>query len=131
MELLVQAASFVPRVINILADKSLLVAYGEGAIQVTDDHVTVAIDDSRTIARPVFARRPWMRRALMAIIAAEIAAIVALSTFNPNLKAWTQEHFGGVTGLFGAQALGPDANSAPPVPTKTPTTAAAEPARVQ
>jgi MSHA biogenesis protein MshM len=90
MELLAEAASFVPRVINILADKALLVAYGEGAIQVADKHVSVAIDDSRTIARPVFVQRPWVRRALMGIVAAEVAAVVALFAFSPQLQAWTK-----------------------------------------
>ncbi len=44
MELLSQSASFVPRVINILADKALLAGYGEGAIQVTEKHAEAAID---------------------------------------------------------------------------------------
>jgi len=134
MELLAQSASFVPRVINILADKSLLVAYGEGAIQVTDDHVTVAIDDSRTIARPVFAQRPWTHRILAAVIAAEIAAVIALLTLSPNLKAWTQERLAPVARLFGAQTplqtISPAAQPPALTPGVAPTAIAAEPARV-
>jgi MSHA biogenesis protein MshM len=91
MELLSKAASFVPRVINILADKSLLVAYGAGAIQVTDAHVGVAIDDSRTIARPALVQRPLARRALVGLIAAEIAAVIALFAYSPVLKTWAHD----------------------------------------
>ncbi len=100
MELLAQAAEFVPRVINILADKSLLVAYGEGAIQVSDKHVSVAIDDSRTIAKRVFARRPWVRRALIGLIAAEIAAVAALFAFSPVLSGWAKQNFARVTAMI-------------------------------
>jgi MSHA biogenesis protein MshM len=90
MELLAEAASFVPRVINILADKALLVAYGEGGIQVVEKHVGIAIDDSRTIARPVLGRRPWTRRLLIGVIAAEIAAAAVLFANSPSLQAWTK-----------------------------------------
>jgi len=116
MELLAQSASFIPRVINILADKALLVAYGEGSIQVTDKHVGVAIDDSRTIARPVFSGRPWVRQLLMGLIAAEVAAAVALFLFNPGLKLWAKEQFISAVSMFrhGEQIAQPHASSPKP-----------------
>jgi MSHA biogenesis protein MshM len=126
MELLSQAASFVPRVINILADKALLVAYGEGAIQVADKHVAVAIDDSRTIARPVFGQRPWVRRLLMGIVAAEVAAVVALFAFSPNLQAWTKAQIARAQSLIqGHRAAVHPARAAAPVSPASATEASA------
>jgi MSHA biogenesis protein MshM len=116
MELLARAASFVPRVINILADKALLVAYGEGAIQVEDSHVSLAIDDSRAIARPVYARRPWVRRVLWGLIAAEFAAIVALFAVSPHLRLWIAAHAADARERFHAAAPAKPLAAAPAAP---------------
>jgi MSHA biogenesis protein MshM len=91
MELLAQSASHVPRVINILADKSLLVAYGAGSIQVNEKHAEGAIDDSPQIAKPVRIRRGWVRRVLIGVVAAEIAAVIALFTFSPAMQMWAKD----------------------------------------
>ena len=52
-----------PRVINILADKSLISAFGHGATRVTIQHVGEAIADSREIIAGskfrIFGRLPW------------------------------------------------------------------------
>lgn len=88
MEMLASGGGFVPRVINILGDKALLVAYGEGAIQVGEKHAQAAIDDSPQIAQRPRRRRNWMRPLLIGIIAAEVAAVVALFAFNPGMQAW-------------------------------------------
>jgi len=93
MELLSQSASFVPRVINILADKALLVAYGEGSIQVTEKHAEGAIDDSPQLAKPMRGKRRWVRQVLIGVIAAEIAAVVALFAFSPGLQTWAKDTF--------------------------------------
>jgi MSHA biogenesis protein MshM len=54
----------VPRVINILADKALLAAYGEGSRIICRRHAIAAIDDSPSIARPLpFLMRWTMPRA--------------------------------------------------------------------
>jgi MSHA biogenesis protein MshM len=98
MELLSQSASFVPRVINILADKALLVAYGEGAIQVTDKHAEGAIDDSPQIAKPLRGKRRWVRRVLIGVVAAEIAAVAALFAFSPSLQTWAKDTWANVRG---------------------------------
>lgn len=108
METLAQSAAFVPRVINILADKSLLVAYGAGAIQVTDKHAEGAIDDSPQLAKPVRMRRRWVRRVIIGVIAAEVAAVVALFTFNTSAQNWAK---GMIDQLRGSVA----ATAAPPV----------------
>jgi len=43
----------VPRVINILADKALLAAYGDGSRIITKRHAMAAIDDSPSLVRPM------------------------------------------------------------------------------
>ncbi len=102
MELLSESASFVPRVINILADKALLVAYGEGSIQVAEKHAEGAIDDSPQLARPVRIHRRWVRRLLIGVIAAEVAAVVALFTFSPSMQDWAVEMLDHVRGAIAA-----------------------------
>lgn len=123
MELLAQSASFVPRVINILADKALLVAYGDGAIQVTDKHAEGAIDDSPQIAVPVRSRRRWIRPILMGVIAAEIAAVVAIFTLNPAMHLWAKELFERFKAVTAAPAAVPKP-AAPAVSSTTPETPA-------
>jgi MSHA biogenesis protein MshM len=45
----------VPRLVNILAHKAMLLAYGEGAQEVTSSHVRRAAEDTPAAQRP----RPW------------------------------------------------------------------------
>jgi len=90
MNLLARSANFVPRVINILADKALLVAYGEGAIQVTEAHAEAAVDDSPQLVRRVDRQRRWLRPLLVGVIAAEAVAAVALLASNPRLRGWNR-----------------------------------------
>jgi MSHA biogenesis protein MshM len=91
MATIARSASFVPRVINILADKSLLAAYGDGAIQAGVKHAAIAIDDTGSLVQPEHIRRPWIRHALTVVIAAEIAALIALFAANPQLQSWARE----------------------------------------
>ena len=91
VRLIAASAQFVPRVINILADKSLLVAYGEGSIQVTEKHAAAAIEDSPQIARPVRFNRSMTRRVLVGVIALEMAAVVALFVLSPTLQFWAKD----------------------------------------
>jgi len=104
MEALSAAAGFVPRVINILADKALLVAYGDGAIQVGEKHAEAAIDDSPQIAKRPRIQRGWVRRTLIGLIALEAAAVLALFTFSPGLQAWTKDVWSRAVGSFEASA---------------------------
>jgi MSHA biogenesis protein MshM len=101
MQSIASAAGFVPRVINILADKALLVAYGEGAIQVAEKHAEAAIDDSPQLAQPRRIHRGWVRRALMGVIALEVAAMVALLMFSPGLQFWAKDLVGRAAAVFG------------------------------
>lgn len=109
VRLIAAAANFVPRVINILADKALLVGYGEGAIQVTEKHAEAAVDDSPQIARPVRFRRGLTKRVLMGLIAIEMAAVVALFVFSPSLQYWARDTFSWAVGVFGVEAAAPSA----------------------
>jgi MSHA biogenesis protein MshM len=118
MEVLSQSASFVPRVINILADKALLVAYGDGAIQVSPKHAEDAIADSPQIALPVRAGRRWVRRVIWGVIAAEVAAVIALFTFSSNMQTWAKDMYVRVRGSFVAAPAKTGAVSS--VPSATP-----------
>ena len=100
VRLLASSAQFIPRVINILADKALLVAYGEGSIQVTDHHAEAAIDDSPQIASPVRFHRSTTRRILMGVIALEMAAVVALFVLSPTLQFWAKDTFDKAVSVF-------------------------------
>lgn len=120
MELLSQSASFVPRVINILADKALLVAYGDGSIQVTEKHAEGAIDDSPQLAMPVRIRRRWVRRVIIGVIAAEITAVVALFTFSPGMQTWAKDMLDHMRARFSAGPAQAGATpSTPPVTSAT------------
>ncbi len=100
MTVLAESAAFVPRVINILADKALLVAYGEGAIQVNDKHAEGAIDDTPQLARRLRLQRRWVKHLLIGVVAAEVAAVIALFTLNPALQGWAKERAAVVRGLL-------------------------------
>ncbi|MCH9019851.1 MAG: AAA family ATPase [Proteobacteria bacterium] len=61
-----RASKGIPRIINIIADKSLLAAYGRGADQVTPAHVREAVADSPAVmtSRPPGPAERWGRAAL-------------------------------------------------------------------
>jgi MSHA biogenesis protein MshM len=68
---LYSASSGIPRLVNILAHKALLAAYGEGRQQVTASHVGAAAKDTGAAIRPL-AR--WIAGAGLAFVAAAAAA---------------------------------------------------------
>ena len=124
--LLSQSASFVPRVINILADKALLAAYGEGSIQVAEKHAESAIDDSPQLAARARIGRRWVRHVLAAVIVAEIAAVIALFTLNPGMQTWAKGVIESVRGRFIAVS-GPARAGVPAAPAASGTASAATP----
>lgn len=73
-----RASLGVPRLINILAHKALMVGFGVGARYITDRYVKLAILDTESArARSVAARRRWLRvGALLAALAASAGALV-------------------------------------------------------
>ena len=54
------ASGGVPRLVNIMAHKSLMVAYGEGRQQVSRRHVALAASDTVASRTPWRARWPWL-----------------------------------------------------------------------
>lgn len=113
MERLAEAASFVPRVINILADKALLVGYGEGATQVAPRHVDMAVKDTPHLSFHSNARKRWLRRALVsAAAAAPPVAIILLLVFNSDLQSWMRNQLG----RFGFQHARPLSSPVPAQP---------------
>jgi len=74
---LYKASQGIPRLINILAHKSLLAAFGEGARYVNGRHVKMAIADTESLQKQI-ARRRWLpyTAALLGTAAASLAAQV-------------------------------------------------------
>lgn len=114
MERIANAANFVPRVINILADKALLVAYGAGAIQVTEKHADGAIADSPQLVPKGKSRRRWPRSVWYGVIAAEVAAVVLLFALSPPLQAWAKAAYSRAQDAFGVAAPAASAANPPP-----------------
>ena len=75
---LYRASRGIPRLINILAHKALLAAYGEGARYVNGRHVRLAIADTESLQTAVTGRRHWISytAALLGAAAASLAAQV-------------------------------------------------------
>lgn len=118
MERIARAANFVPRVINILADKALLVAYGAGSIQVTEKHADGAIADSPQLV-PKAKRRGWPRSVWYGVIAAEVAVVALLFAFSTPLQNWAKTAYERAQDAYGpaapaASAASPPAAAAPP-----------------
>lgn len=115
MARIANAANFVPRVINILADKALLVAYGAGAIQVTEKHAEGAIADSPQLV-PKRKRRSTGPIWYAGLAAAVVLAAVIFAA-SPPLRDLTKTAYARAQNAFGIAA--PPASAAnPPVTAK-------------
>ena len=79
LELIARRSGGIPRVVNILADKSLVVAFSEGSPTVQKEHAQSAIEDSPSLvtgaALPIPTWRPGWRSAVAA--GAALTAIAA------------------------------------------------------
>ncbi|MEH6649057.1 MAG: AAA family ATPase [Motiliproteus sp.] len=73
---LCQAAKGTPRLINILAHKALMVAYGKGERQVLPRHIKIAVDDTEGVSLKAL---PIRSLAAGALIAAGLSAWALLS----------------------------------------------------
>lgn len=73
MGILHKASRGVPRIVNILCHKALMVAYGQGAREVTRLHVRAAIAD--TDETSTFLHAGWMRRPLAWLSLAAMASV--------------------------------------------------------
>ncbi|MYN30024.1 MULTISPECIES: ExeA family protein [Duganella] len=65
---LYKASGGIPRLVNIMANKSLMLCFGEGKQQVTRRHVSLAASDTVAPARGL--RWPWMAAGVSLLIAA-------------------------------------------------------------
>jgi MSHA biogenesis protein MshM len=65
---LYKASGGIPRLVNIMANKSLMLCFGEGKQQVTRRHVSLAASD--TVAPSRGLRWPWMAAGVSLLIAA-------------------------------------------------------------
>lgn len=74
VKLMYRASKGVPRLINILAHKSMLAAYGEGGRYITDKYVKLAIADTESARNSLNGRRTRFLK-----IAGAVVAIMALS----------------------------------------------------
>lgn len=62
---LTRRSSGIPRLVNVIAHKSLMLAFGEGAATVTGAHVALAADDTAALRNDRW-RGPWLVRLLAA-----------------------------------------------------------------
>jgi MSHA biogenesis protein MshM len=69
-----RASGGIPRLINILAHKAMLAAFGEGARNVTAKHVRLAVDDTESV-RAHGTIRARARRYLAALVTTVLAAV--------------------------------------------------------
>lgn len=70
------ASGGVPRLVNILAHKALMLAYGEGQQQIKACHIRAAVEDTSAAKKSLLHRLQWLPW-LIAFAISSIAAIVA------------------------------------------------------
>lgn len=66
LKLLCKASGGIPRLINVLCHKALMVAYGKGSAMVTRAHMRAAVDDTLDLKSRFAWRIPWFSAALLA-----------------------------------------------------------------
>jgi MSHA biogenesis protein MshM len=84
MKMLYQASNGFPRLINILAHKSLLLGYGQGKQIIEADHMKSAISDTESAALRKDRALGWVEKLLMIIIVVLVVAIVAYAVSAPG-----------------------------------------------
>jgi len=56
----------IPRIINVVAHKAMMLAFGEGTLEITRQHVVLAADDTASVS-PQWWPRAWLKRLLSAV----------------------------------------------------------------
>lgn len=79
LKLIAQATAGIPRLINIIAQKSLFSAFGGGAQQVSIDHVKAAIADTESTKDLAKPKQSYWRELLMVAILLALVAMYELS----------------------------------------------------
>ena len=139
VDLLARSCGGIPRVINIVADKSLLAAFADGAAVVQPAHVTEALKESGTLIRPVAQGRRnfgWLAMRVasylgaalaLALVAFAISALFPSSDVGHRIRSMWQAAGGHST--IGLHAAAPaDATpptAAPPASNPSPASASA------
>ncbi|MCP5162526.1 MAG: AAA family ATPase [Hahellaceae bacterium] len=72
LSLLAKASKGIPRLINILAHKSLMAAYGEGGREISKAHVKRAIQDTESVRMPRFA---WFSLGVLLLVTPLLSGI--------------------------------------------------------
>ena len=70
-----RASSGFPRLVNILAHKSLMVAYGEGRREVDKTHVRQAIKDTESLQYPVHGLKGRIKKVLVALTTTVVISV--------------------------------------------------------
>jgi MSHA biogenesis protein MshM len=86
LKLLYQGSGGIPRLVNILAHKSLLLGYGRGIHRIGARQVRLAIADTEGARRTGFWQNIRRRALSMALFAAVAAAAVAINTYEQALS---------------------------------------------
>lgn len=73
-----KASKGTPRIVNVLAHKSLMLAYGEGKESITKEHIKLAIDDTDACVQP-------KSNHLVIIFIAILALILLAAVFGDNV----------------------------------------------
>lgn len=71
-----KASKGTPRIVNVLSHKALMLAYGEGAQQVSKQHVRLAIEDTEAANNPVNYRHIAVVSSLLLIVSFILAYLV-------------------------------------------------------
>ena len=132
LDLLARSCGGIPRVLNIVADKSLLAAFADGAAVVQPKHVAEALKESGALVRPVNQNRRSIGRIVrrtatyaaaavaLVLLAVIAAAVVPSGEFGQRVRSLWH-----TTGALPAASPAPVARS-----TDTPAAATAAPAAV-
>ena len=85
LKLLYKGSGGFPRVINILAHKSLMAGYGQGKRTIEASHVNSAVKDTEGARQGGKKGMGWLEKILLAVIIALVVAIIAYASLAPEL----------------------------------------------
>src|SRR6266566_4624026 len=77
-----KATRGVPRLINIVAHKALLAAFGEGSRGIEERHVAAAIDDTESLAH-----RSWLGRLMRYVVGSTALVVIGVAILQRSLWA--------------------------------------------
>jgi MSHA biogenesis protein MshM len=75
-----RASNGIPRLVNVLANKSLMAAFGEGQRAVTDRHVRMAVADTESIQGRLTVKTKLLRYLTALVSAVAVVSLLPLTT---------------------------------------------------